>query len=151
MRHNMDQDLNTVIQSNYPPANYQYYRQGPHYPTEHGAPPGVMPPGPAPNPAMNEPPQLAPYTAPPPAQQPPPTPMETNENGNFAKSNLFEVILPTLKMLLQFLQRKSPRSLMAKAKNHRPNDDQYFIVRQEIAKNEKNVEAFKTFVGHCRM
>lgn len=65
----------------YPPASYQYYRQGPHYPSEHGAP--VMPP--APNPVMGEPPQMAPYAPPPaqqqPSQQPPPTPMETDTPG----------------------------------------------------------------------
>lgn len=64
----------------YAPANYgQYYRQGPHYPSEHGAP--VMPPGPNP---MGESPQIAPY-APPPVQQPPPTPMEIETNGKFAQ------------------------------------------------------------------
>ncbi|XP_031640290.1 SWI/SNF-related matrix-associated actin-dependent regulator of chromatin subfamily E member 1-like isoform X2 [Contarinia nasturtii] len=70
----------------HPPTNYQpYYRQGPHYPSEHGAP--VMPPGP--NPVMNEPPQM--YGPLPPGQppqqpqqqspsQPAPTPMEIEAN-----------------------------------------------------------------------
>lgn len=32
---------------------------------------------------------------------------------------------------------------MAKAKNRRPNDDHHFIVRHELAKNEKNVKTYK--------
>lgn len=76
----------------HPPANYQYYRQGPHYPSEHGAP--VMPPGPNPPPQMNEPPQMAQYAPPPPVQQPPPTPMETDANGNFFfKTDFFSVLV----------------------------------------------------------
>lgn len=94
----------------HPPANYQpYYRQGPHYPSEHGAP-VQMPPGP--NPALTEPPQMygplpvqqppqpqAPQQQQPPPQQPPPqqqpapapsaqsqqpapVPMEIETNGN---------------------------------------------------------------------
>lgn len=66
----------------HPPSNYQYYRQGPHYPSEHGAP--VMPPGPNP-PQLSEPPQMTQYP-PPPVQQPAPTPMETDANGNFFSS-----------------------------------------------------------------
>lgn len=72
----------------HPPGNYQYYRQGPHYPSEHGTP--VMPP----NPAIGEQ-----QYAPPPAQPPAPIPMETNETGmcfhqkKFEKKCIFDYIL----------------------------------------------------------
>lgn len=84
----------------HPPANYQlpgqYYRQGPHYPSEHGTP-VQMPPGPNP-PQMNEPPQMAQYPPPPPVvqQQPAPIPMETDANGlfflNFITSNMCSLL-----------------------------------------------------------
>lgn len=63
----------------HPPGNYQYYRQGPHYPSEHGTP--VMPL----NPAIGEQ-----QYAPPPAQPPAPIPMETNETGMSSYQEKFE-------------------------------------------------------------
>lgn len=108
------------------PGNYQYYRQGPHYPSEHGAP--VVPPGP-----MTEPPQMTQY-GPQPVQQPPPqqqpaptpTPMEVDATGMVKKPQIFLINLTHTDVQFNS-QKKNQKPLTVKVNLiHRwRNADQY--------------------------
>lgn len=107
----------------HPPTNYQYYRQGPHYPSEHGAP--VMPSGP--NPPMGEPPQMAQYV-PPTAQpqqqqqQPPPTPMDTSGKQCDVRQplNNYNLYVASNDCEYSFITEKKPEAVNGESKPEPP-------------------------------